>query len=456
MLPRSRSGALVAALVLGLGILGVVDAAAAPPRNDDFRDAKVIDAFPFEHRTNTRDATTEDTDPRCLTRRQTVWYSFTATETDWLVASTAGSDYNTTLSVYTGTRRNLRRVRHGCNDDSGIEDDTSSVHFKAAAGKTYHFMVSSRRKRGGHLVFGLALPCIGALPTITGTPGDDFIEGTSEDDVIVGLEGNDTIIGGGGSDRACGDKGNDTIEEIRLARGGDGDDHVDGGTSGDTSLHGNHGNDTLIGGFGADELYGGLGDDVMRGNEAGDFMDDRYGSNEFYGGWGGDSIHPGRGTSVIVGGQQHDAVSFFRFPPEFNGIDVDLAAGTILVEGTFVHSVDGIEEVLGTSGSDTFVGSDGNDFFYGDGGSDSFDGAFGDDFLYALVDEGPVTISGSDGDDYISGSDGNDQLSGDAGDDVIYGNFGEDNINGGAGSDSLDGGPDSDSCLDGERIINCE
>ena len=54
MLPRSRSGVLVATLVLGAGILGVVDAAPAlPPPNDDFKVAKVIAALPFEHRVNT-------------------------------------------------------------------------------------------------------------------------------------------------------------------------------------------------------------------------------------------------------------------------------------------------------------------------------------------------------------------------------------------------------------------
>ena len=460
MLPRSRLVALVAALVLGLGVLGVVDAAAAPPLNDDFRDAKIVEALPFEHRTDTRAATTEATDPLfCFSRRQTVWYSFAATETGQLVGSTIGSDYNTTLSVYTGSRRNLRRVRDGCNDDSGVDDLTSSVNFKAIAGETYHFMVSSRRKSSGgrHLVFGLSVPCVGGLPTIIGTPGDDFIVGTSGNDVIIGRGGNDTIIGGGGSDKACADEGNDVIEGVSLVRGGADDDHISVEEDGfESSLRGGHGNDSLIGGFNSDRLEGGQGDDVMRGNESGDVMDDRYGSNEFFGGWGGDSIQPGRGPSVILGGQQHDVVSFFRFPPEFNGIDVDLAAGTILVEGTFMHAVDGIEEVVGTPESDTFVGSDGNDVFFGQGGSDTFDGASGDDHLDALVDEGPVTISGSDGDDFISGSDGNDELSGDDGDDFIRGNLGDDNIDGGAGIDSLDGGLDSDSCLNGERIINCE
>lgn len=457
MLPRSRPGALIVALVLGWGILGVVNAAAAPPGNDDFSNAREIGALPFEHITGTRDATSETTDPNCFGRRHTVWYSFTPLETGSVVGSTAGSDFDTTLSVYTGTRPDRTRIK--CDDDSG-PGSTSLIRFKAVAGQTYHFMAGSYRRSGGRLTFGLidSPPlCFGLLPTILGTSGDDVIEGTTGRDVIVGLEGNDVIVGNGGQDSVCGNDGNDSIEGAELAKGNEGDDSLSAALAESSRLWGGDGNDIVTGEFGSDNLFGGQGDDVMRGNEGFDTLQDFHGSNEFYGGTGSDQISPGRSTAVVVGGPGPSADFLFYFlPSDISGVAVDLAAGTVLVEGTFPQTVHGIEGAYGTRGSDTFIGSDGRDVFLGLGGIDTMIGAAGDDYLRAEAESGSATIWGSEGDDYIEGSFGDDQLSGDAGDDELRGWPGDDNLDGGDGIDGLDGGQDSDSCVNGERIINCE
>ena len=473
MLPRSRSGALVAALALGLGILGVVDAAAAPPRNDDFRDARAINALPFAHRTDTHDASTESTDPYCRGRKRSVWYSFTAPEAGWVVGSTAGSNYDTTLGVYTGTRRNLTRVK--CDDDSGPRS-TSLVFFRATAGEQYHFMVASHRLTAGRkfrLVFGVESspsPCFGRVPTIVGTPGDDVIEGTPGNDVISGLAGNDTIVGNGGSDRACGHEGTDTIERVRQAQGNEGDDSLTAPPGQNAELLGGDGNDTLVGGFGGDYLNGGQGDDVLWGHEGNDYLEDPQGGNELYGGQHDDVLVPGRGTGVIVAGAGFDLLDYDRLG--IQGIAIDLTAGTILVEGIFAQTVDEVEYVIGTPSPDTFMGSDGDDWFEALGGADTMDGSFGSDFLVGGRGDDIITgssgddrlwgsagsdsIWGSEGDDSIDGEHGNDQLSGDTGDDYLAGGSGDDNLDGGDGVDGLNGGRHSDSCVNGERIINCE
>jgi hypothetical protein len=66
-------------------------------------------------------------------------------------ANTFGSDYDTTLSVYTGERGNLTQI--ACNDDAGGTLQ-SRVRFDASAGETVFFMVGSFGSGpGGSLVF---------------------------------------------------------------------------------------------------------------------------------------------------------------------------------------------------------------------------------------------------------------------------------------------------------------
>jgi hypothetical protein len=135
---------------LGGRLVFSVDASAPPPSNDDFANALVIPALPFSDSADTTNATTAEDDPDCFGRGPTVWYEFTP-EGDVLVsADTIGSDYDTTLSVYTGSRGALAQI--ACNDDA--VDLQSVVQFEAAAGETYFFMVGAfGSKLGGRLVF---------------------------------------------------------------------------------------------------------------------------------------------------------------------------------------------------------------------------------------------------------------------------------------------------------------
>jgi hypothetical protein len=71
-----------------------------------------------------------------------------------IAADTIGSDYDTTLSVYTGDRSSLSEV--ACNDDAFSSQ--SRVVFDATAGVTYFFMVGSYSyfdPPGGTLVFNV-------------------------------------------------------------------------------------------------------------------------------------------------------------------------------------------------------------------------------------------------------------------------------------------------------------
>lgn len=139
-------------LVFVLMWLAVPSANALPPTNDDFDFATTVtEPLPFSDAINTVEATTAADDPDCFGQGPTVWYSFTPSTDIRIQANTFGSDYDTTLSVYTGTRGDLTQI--ACNDDAAGSVQ-SSVVFDAAAGQTVFFMAGAfGGGPGGNLVF---------------------------------------------------------------------------------------------------------------------------------------------------------------------------------------------------------------------------------------------------------------------------------------------------------------
>ena len=84
-----------------------------------------------------------------------MWYAFTPSGSKRIEANTFGSDYDTDLVVYTGTRGDLTEI--ACNDDA--ESVQSRVVFDAVAGETYFIMVGAFASGpGGNLVFNLVNP----------------------------------------------------------------------------------------------------------------------------------------------------------------------------------------------------------------------------------------------------------------------------------------------------------
>ncbi|HKY54088.1 MAG TPA: hypothetical protein VJM08_07285 [Anaerolineales bacterium] len=143
-------------LALAITFAGVSPAVAAPPANDDFNSATVVtEPLPFSDVISTVEATTAADDPDCVGQGPTVWYAFTPSQDMQVQANTFGSDYDTTLSVYTGSQGNLTQI--ACNDDAfGVQ---SVVLFDAVANETYFFMVGAFASGpGGNLVFTIKLP----------------------------------------------------------------------------------------------------------------------------------------------------------------------------------------------------------------------------------------------------------------------------------------------------------
>ncbi len=106
-----------------------------------------------------------------------------------------------------------------------------------------------------------------------GGSGDDLIDGNASINVLVGLKGKDHIFGHQGNDTLRGNNGNDTLN------GGVGKDLLQGGRGNDR-LFGSFGNDTLQGDFGNDIINGGVGDDILTGGSGADRFEFKDGSGK--------------------------------------------------------------------------------------------------------------------------------------------------------------------------------
>jgi hypothetical protein len=133
-----------------------------------------------------------------------------------------------------------------------------------------------------------------------------------------------------------------------LAR--DLDDTVTLSTGLTTLVYGQNGNDTLSGGSGFDMLRGGEGDDVLSGNEGPDALFGEAGDDQMSGGNGSDTADYAASTS---------------------GVTVNLATNLAQDTGAGMDSLDGIENVNGsTTGGDVLTGDASPNTMIGSGGND--------------------------------------------------------------------------------------
>jgi Ca2+-binding RTX toxin-like protein len=140
----------------------------------------------------------------------------------------------------------------------GEEPDTTGISFTISAG-------AQDIGRGEVTVF--------SIEGAEGSEFDDTIGGNGQDNLLSGFTGNDTVNGAGGDDLIYGDHSIREVGENTLAYNYDdpiyvGNDTLDGG-AGDDAIYGNAGDDTITGAGGEDTLVGGLGADGINGG-AGD------------------------------------------------------------------------------------------------------------------------------------------------------------------------------------------
>ncbi|MFY0538510.1 hypothetical protein [Nannocystis pusilla] len=166
-----------------ISLFFVASAHAAPvPSNDDIADAIVITEPSFSDKLNTGAATTAPDDPVCFGNSATVWYEYTSAVDERIHVDTFGSNYDTTLSVYTdGSSEPL--VQLACEDDTiGLE---SAIDFEATAGVTYFFMVAAfgSENSGGATRFNFEVDApleisVQFDPGVLGELGDAFLDFT--------------------------------------------------------------------------------------------------------------------------------------------------------------------------------------------------------------------------------------------------------------------------------------
>ena len=127
-------------------------------------------------------------------------------------------------------------------------------------------------------------------------------------------------------------------------------------------------------------------------------------------------------------------------------VTVNLTSGSSRGQGN--DTLVGIENIVGSRGSDSITGSDDNNEIDGNDGNDKVFGLAGDDDI--LGGKGNDQLDGGIGDDVIEGEDGNDKLFGREGFDDLIGGKGNDHLDGGADDDFLDGGDGNDKLTGGD------
>ena len=140
-----------------------------PPINDDFLSALVLTGVEGQLSGTNVIATGESGEPNHAASSSplaSVWYRWTAPADGMLEVITFGSDFDTTLAVYTGAAVNAL-IEITSNDD--FINLQSYVSFGATAGRTYYFAVDGYHAEEGQIVLTHAF-------TLPPTPpaNDDF------------------------------------------------------------------------------------------------------------------------------------------------------------------------------------------------------------------------------------------------------------------------------------------
>ena len=372
----------------------------------------------------------------------------------------------------------------------------------------------------------------GTANRLEGRGGDDHFDGAGGIDQIFGQGGNDTILGGTEVDQISGQSGDDVVnasdegesisggpgtdkitytadvmDEINLATGqstgpGGGDTFTsfeNATADGPTSIIGNVGPNVLLvvgpaseirGGGGNDTITTDTGSDTINGQGGNDLINGRGGGDTLRGGGGNDTFMSAPNDDTFLGGTGRDLIDFTR---TFGPITVDLRILTPQATGAGSDTFGGIEDLMGTGGTDTFTGNAsanrlsgflGDDLLRGEGGNDTIVGHIGDDDL--LGGPGRDTVSykdatggvnvnlanterqdtnfgwddlkefenviGSAFNDILRGTTARNVLSGLGGHDQLFGRGGPDLLLGHAGNDDLYGDAGSDECIGGPGV----
>ena len=153
--------------------IGIGPSASAPgivrpgSLHDFFTTSRTITGLSNSTGTQTTFATAEPGEPSHagFAPSHSVWFNYTAPASGQITISTAGSNFDTLLAVYSGGSLNALTVV-ASNDDTKT-NQTSAVSFAAVAGQTYHIAVDGYGNATGNLTLNwdLKLPLPPTAPT---------------------------------------------------------------------------------------------------------------------------------------------------------------------------------------------------------------------------------------------------------------------------------------------------
>src|SRR5678815_2665998 len=178
-------------------------AAAPPPDNDNFTNrTALVSSGSISIADRNASATTEALEPTIAgdVVSRSVWYSWTAPFTGPVTVSTAGSSFDTSLGVFTGTALGaLTSIAE--NDGSGTGAFTSIVNFNAVSGIPYVILVGGYNGAGGKIRLAITVgsgPCSYSVsPTsksFSNTSGSGTVSVTTSTGCSWSAASNDSFI----------------------------------------------------------------------------------------------------------------------------------------------------------------------------------------------------------------------------------------------------------------------
>jgi uncharacterized repeat protein (TIGR03803 family) len=148
------------------GVLALAWGPEIPPANDNFANAQLLTGTVGNVTGNNNGASKEAGEPDHAAEPggRSVWFEWTAPFTNEMSFTTAGSDFDTTLAVYTGT--NVSALVEVVSNDQFEGDSTSAVRFFPTEGTTYRIAVDGYAGMMGTVMLNWAPYNNGAEPAI--------------------------------------------------------------------------------------------------------------------------------------------------------------------------------------------------------------------------------------------------------------------------------------------------
>jgi Ca2+-binding RTX toxin-like protein len=333
--------------------------------------------------------------------------------------------------------------------------------------------------------------------TLRGGQDSNLIDGGAGDDELTGGGYHDTLVGGSGTDRAVfANQLSDYVISYSSATGVLTVNRMNGAVPIEIDLVSGveifQFADQVVSAGVMAAMFGSGGNDLFAGTDDNDIFKGLAGDDTLNGLAGNDTLDGGTGNDLLDGG---DGIDTATYATATGAVNVNLGLTAPQSNGPAgTDTLNSIENLVGSSQSDTLTGSAVGNVLVGGNGHDRMDGSTGADTLYGgagndiyFIDEaGDVVIEysaegldtvhstslattlgsgletlylsgssdavavGNELDNTIGGNSGANHIDGAAGNDSLGGGTGNDSVEGGAGNDTLDGGTGADTLLGGE------